>query len=358
MEGGGVEIQTYNDSVALTKAGFTVSIISSRKSSETRTDTRHTYPFTTADGVTLDICASTDSMTNSIIDADIVHIHATYSMRPAMMSAMKICNQIQKKYFVTLHTNSSHIPFSRLADMPLLEKDIILDDFKRYLSSDLCTIVGVSQSIQASLSDIGITKECCVIYNAKDWNSFFEYENTQISKVDVTYIGEISWMKGMHTLISAITILIEQKPDLKVRIIGNGQDKKQVIALVQALGLETHIEFIEYTENKYVYAYLQNTSLLVQPSLSESWGNIVMEALAAKTAVVVSKTEGLVELVEDGKIGDLFEKGNAADLAKKIQDRLDNPLSTAESDRVSAYITNKYSMQNRLEQMKKLYLAQ
>jgi glycosyltransferase involved in cell wall biosynthesis len=165
-------------------------------------------------------------------------------------------------------------------------------------------------------------------------------------------------MKGMHTLISAITILIEQKPDLKVRIIGNGQDKKQVIALVQALGLETHIEFIEYTENKYVYAYLQNTSLLVQPSLSESWGNIVMEALAAKTAVVVSKTEGLVELVEDGKIGDLFEKGNAADLAKKIQDRLDNPLSTAESDRVSAYITNKYSMQNRLEQMKKLYLAQ
>lgn len=359
QEGGGVEIQTYQDATELVLRGFSVCILSSRASSETYCSSKKTYPYVTDTGVILDLASSIDSIRSRIIDADIVHIQATFSMRPAMMSAMKICKELGKKYIVTLHTNASHISFSALADMSVLEKDMYIEEFKMLLSSSLCTVVGVSQSISQSLASLGIFKDYEVIYNAKNWNKFLASNSlscvSTIEVVDVTYIGEVSWMKGMHVLIGALTSITKTLPNIKVRVIGGGQNRKEVQTLVQSLGLLNNVIFVQYVENKDISQYLQATKILVQPSLSETWGNIVMEALVCGAYPVVSNTEGLPELVEYGRIGDVFEKGDVQDFSSKILNRISSPISMYKTGKSSKYIQEKYSMQNRIKALLKIY---
>ncbi len=354
QEGGGVEIQTYNDAVALTQRGFSVCIASSRASSETYQGGKSVYPQKTEQGVELDVIDSLQRLRERIMNADIVHIQATFSMRPAMMSAMKICISLQKKYIVTLHTNSSHIPFSVLAQVSAFEKDILLEEFTSLIENDLCTILGVSQSVSQSLAVLGIKKDYEIIYNAKEWSRFV-IPKESFDTVDITYVGEVSWMKGMYVFVGALTLLVKDKPNLKVRIIGGGQDKKEIQTLIQSLNLSSNVTFVSYVENKKLPTYLQSTSILVQPSLSETWGNIVMEAIVCGASTVVSDTEGLPELVEEGKIGDVFERGNVYDLYKKLLLRLQNPISESVQEKRSKYIRDVYSMNTRIQHLVTLY---
>lgn len=358
QEGGGIEIQTYQDAVEFVSRGFDVCILSSRSSSETYSGIKTTYPHKTEQGVELDCVTSLKMMQNRITNADIVHIQATFSMRPAMMSAMRMCVALRRKYVVTLHTNASHIPFSALASMSPLEKDILLEEFKSLISHSLCTIVGVSRSISQSFAILGVSKTFEIVYNAKDWKSFLAPNLQSISTinpVNITYVGEVSWMKGMHVFISSLSMLVKDIPNLSVRIIGGGQDIKCVEALVESLHLSANVTFVPYVENKDLPTYLKSTDILVQPSLSETWGNIVMEALVCGATPVVSNTEGLPELVEYGKFGDVFERGNAYDLRNKIFFRLKNPLSNLKKKKISAYIQRRYSMDTRIRKLMLVY---
>ena len=354
QEGGGVEIQTYNDAVSLKQRGFSVCIASSRASSETYVGGKNIYHQITNEGVELDVITTLKGLRERIMNSDIVHIQATFSMRPAMMSAMKICVSLNKKYIVTLHTNSSHIPFSALAQVSAFEKDILLEEFKSLIQNDLCTILGVSQSISQSLAVLGIKKNYEIIYNAKEWSRFV-IPKQSLDVVDITYVGEVSWMKGMHVFLGALTLLVKDRPNLKVRIIGGGQDKKEIQTLIQSLNLSSNVSFVSYVENKKLPTYLQSTSILVQPSLSETWGNIVMEAIVCGASAVVSDTEGLPELVEDGKIGDVFERGNVYDLYQKLLLRLQNPISDSERQKRSEHIKDMYSMNMRIQHLVTLY---
>jgi glycosyltransferase involved in cell wall biosynthesis len=357
QEGGGVEIYTYQDAVCLSQAGYKVSILSSRVSSETYA-TNIAYPCMTQDGVFLNYVNSLVHLKNKIEESDIIHIQATFSLRPAMMTAMRISKDLGKKYIVSLRTNSSHIPFSALASMPSLEKEILLEDFKTLLCHELCTIVGVSDSIQQSLEDIGVKKKCNILHNAKDWKTFLPLEDiSEIKKdIDLLYIGEISWMKGMHVFLAAITLIVDAIPNIKVCIVGNGQNKKDIEALATSLGLKDKVTFANYVCNKDIPKYICRAKVLIQPSLSESWGNIVMEAMALKTSVLVSDTEGLTELVEQGKVGNMFKKGNAHDLASKAIDILKNSYHNTEilAER-ALYVQQKYSMKNRMNKLLDIY---
>ena len=64
--------------------------------------------------------------------------------------------------------------------------------------------------------------------------------------------------------------------------------------------------------------------MFVQPSRFEGFGLTVAEAMAAKTPVLVSSGDGPEEVVDHGRYGYLFDKGNHVDLAKKLEDIINN----------------------------------
>ena len=71
-------------------------------------------------------------------------------------------------------------------------------------------------------------------------------------------------------------------------------------------------------------------AVLVLPSLwYENTPFVVLESFAARTPVVATDVGGLAEIVQDGVNGELFRRGDAADLARCLQGLVDDPTLLA-----------------------------
>ena len=105
--------------------------------------------------------------------------------------------------------------------------------------------------------------------------------------------------------------------------------------------------------------WLRAIDVFVLPSLSEALSNSLMEAMGCGCCAIASKVGGNPELVHHNETGLLFESGNAADLARQIQqvalnDGLRGRLSHAGAEWVSTHL----SQQASARRMEAIYLDQ
>jgi glycosyltransferase involved in cell wall biosynthesis len=73
-----------------------------------------------------------------------------------------------------------------------------------------------------------------------------------------------------------------------------------------------------------IWPWLRLADIVVIPSLKESFGLVAVEAMAAARPVIVARTEGLVEVIEAGKSGVLFESGDGPSLTMAISQLIDD----------------------------------
>lgn len=133
-------------------------------------------------------------------------------------------------------------------------------------------------------------------------------------------VGRIEDKKGQHLLIEALQILCDHGLAAHATIIGPVMDDayfSRIQAQVARLGLEENITF--YGGHKKPIAIMQAFDILVLATEIETFGLVLIEAMRSGVAVVGSNAGGVPEIIEDGISGLLFDPGNAADLATKIE---------------------------------------
>ncbi|MFA6391490.1 MAG: glycosyltransferase family 4 protein [Patescibacteria group bacterium] len=102
-------------------------------------------------------------------------------------------------------------------------------------------------------------------------------------------------------------------------VIGDGDLKEKYIKLAKELGISQQISFVGKLSNKEALQHLIQADLLVLPSTKvESFGLVLIEAMACAKPVIASNLPGVRTVVNDGVNGLLFEKGNVKDLTDKI----------------------------------------
>ena len=138
----------------------------------------------------------------------------------------------------------------------------------------------------------------------------------------VLFLGRISWKKRIDHLIRAIASV----PDAELIIAGN--DEENLIPSLQALILEMRVEnrvrFHGWVQGGDKQRLLSEASVLVLPSLSENFGNVILEALAAGTPVITTPGVGAAEIVQTERAG-LVVEGNPEAIARAIATILDDP---------------------------------
>jgi glycosyltransferase involved in cell wall biosynthesis len=141
----------------------------------------------------------------------------------------------------------------------------------------------------------------------------------------VGYIGQISWHKGVHVLLEALSRLPEAPISLKVYgDVTHYPDYAEKLRRIAEA--DPRIELAGTYHLSEVSMVLQELDVLVVPSLwYENSPNAILEAFAHKTPVIASALGGMAELVEDGKNGLLFETGSAESLASRLKLLLDEP---------------------------------
>src|SRR5205807_2485617 len=101
---------------------------------------------------------------------------------------------------------------------------------------------------------------------------------------------------------------------------------------------------------------LQQATVLLLPSLSETFGLVLLEAWAAGTPVMASRTSGASALIEHGRNGWLFDLADPTAFQHALEDALAHPDSSRDmAARGLEKVRNEYSVEATSRGMKRLY---
>jgi glycogen(starch) synthase len=140
----------------------------------------------------------------------------------------------------------------------------------------------------------------------------------------VSFVGRLVHEKGVHVLIGAVPKVLEKMHDVNFVIVGEGGMKDYLAQEAWDFGVASHVFFAGFVDEKTLISIYQASDAAVFPSLYEPFGITALEAMAAKTPVVVSDTGGLAEIVEHEKTGIKVYPDNSDSLAWGILRVLQN----------------------------------
>jgi 1,4-alpha-glucan branching enzyme len=171
----------------------------------------------------------------------------------------------------------------------------------------------------------------------------------------VLFVGRLVYEKGVHVLVNAAPKVLE-KANAKFIIVGNGYMKDQLSTIVNATGIANKVMFTGFVDDETLWKLQKCADVSVVPSLFEPFGIVALEAMAAKSPVVVSDTGGLSEIVNHDVDGVKVYAGNPDSLAWGIN-RVFTDETYANALRTNAYrkIQEKYNWDKSAQQTKTLY---
>lgn len=152
----------------------------------------------------------------------------------------------------------------------------------------------------------------------KKFKNLYKLENSFV----ITTVGRITQLKDLETFIQAIAIIKQKIPDAKGVIVGGVREDKEkyfrsLKNLVTHLNLEENIIF---TGSQYEVSQIYALSDVVVSSSKkpESFGRSVAEAIAMNTPVVATNHGGVLDIIDVGIAGYLFESMKVSNLAESI----------------------------------------
>lgn len=161
------------------------------------------------------------------------------------------------------------------------------------------------------------------------------------------FVGRLSAEKGIDVLMRAM----DQVPACRLNVIGSGPEEA-------ALSSHANIQRLGFLPRDQIFRYMQRASFLLMPSICyENFPLALVEAFACGLPVIASRIGAMAELIEDGKIGLLFEPGSAEDLAEKIVWAEANPEAMAAMGKYSRNVYEaKYTPERNYTQMMAIYM--
>ena len=173
----------------------------------------------------------------------------------------------------------------------------------------------------------------------------------------VLYVGRLVYEKGIHVLINAVPKVLE-KVNAKFIIVGSGYMKDQLLNIVRSMSLEHKVLFLGFADDETLLRLQKCADVSVVPSLFEPFGIVALEAMAAKSPVVVSDTGGLSEIVKHNVTGFKAYPNNPESLAWGITKiLLDENYRNYIRENAYRQVQDKYDWEKIALQTKAIYNA-
>jgi len=182
-------------------------------------------------------------------------------------------------------------------------------------------VIVVSEAVRTHWSQWVDPEKLCRVYNAVSLpNQLPSADKT--SPYQLTAIGRISPLKGHQYLVEMAAILMRQRADLQLVIVGDvfkGYEsyEESLKEQVRSLGLEDRIHLLGFRAD--MAAVFASTDLLIHPSiLPDSLPTVLLEAMSHGIPVVATQLGGNIELLDRGKNGLLIPVEDAETAAAQV----------------------------------------
>ncbi len=148
----------------------------------------------------------------------------------------------------------------------------------------------------------------------------------------IGFIGSFYAYEGLDLLISAVPLMLERFPDVRLLLVGGGPQEQALKALARSLSIADRVIFVGRVPHAEVQRYYSVVDLFAYPRHSMRLTELVtplkpLEAMAQGQLLVASDVGGHRELIRDAVTGVLFRAGSARSLADAAMGLLEKRAS-------------------------------
>jgi len=322
---------------------------------------------------------------------EVVHVHSF----PQAAAIIRFFHP-SVKIVVHLHVEWLNLMPPRVARRQVRDVDLLVN-CSEYLSEKM------RRALPASSAKIK------TIYNSVDVELFREKQYpppVEARAWRILFVGRISPEKGIHILLEAFQRLIDDGENVYLDIIGQdfiapievivGLSDSDIVSklkvfydttptaklrswlrgkfprrlrwlqdttyrgLLQRMvkgEMASRVRFVGYVPNEDLAHWYREADLVVLPSLYETFGIPLIEAMASGTPVLASRTGGIPEIIEDTRTGLLVEPGNVEQLAKGMSRLLRDSALRRQMGQVGRKrVAEKFSWEKTAETLARYYL--
>lgn len=247
-------------------------------------------------------------------DIDVVHLHWTRDIPTAVLAKL-----ISKKKPKLVQTRN--MTMTRFKD----------DVYHRWLYRHLDMMLPVTHQVKAQLERFipaDIRPRVEVLYMGAETPAMIDAEarrqlRTQYGLDDaftVGIVGRIEKGKGQYLVIEAVEKLNREGLDVRALIVGHAMREEYLAQLksgVHEKGFDEKVVFTGFTRE--AQTLMQVCDCLVLATDRETFGLVLIEAMAGGVAVIGTDNGGPLEIIDDGETGLLFKNRDSDDLAMQIR---------------------------------------
>jgi phosphatidylinositol alpha-mannosyltransferase len=232
-------------------------------------------------------------------DYDVIHIHGSLAPTLPVLS-LKVS---RKTNIFTFHAT--------------YESSNLCKIFKNYLKHYFRKIDGritVSATARESVYRY-FPADYRIIPNGVDRNRFKAFGKEK-NPFQILFVGRIEPRKGLQFLVNALVEVKRKFPRARLTVVGEGYKEMRLDIPAE---VENSISFLGFVKPSNLPKIFGKASVFVSPAISrESFGIVLLEAMAAETPVVASNIPGYRCVIQDGKNGLLVSPGNSKEIADKV----------------------------------------
>jgi phosphatidyl-myo-inositol alpha-mannosyltransferase len=192
-----------------------------------------------------------------------------------------------------------------------------------------------------------------IVPNGVDIDAAPKGPKPQSDELRLLFVGRAEERKGLPVLLSAFQALVEHVPS---RLTIVGADPEDVSRLVSDPDVLSHIDVLGKVSDSVLWRQLGDADLLCAPSLAgESFGMVLIEAMAAGTPVIASKIAGYSDVVTDGVDGVLVPPADPQALAEEMQLLAHEPERLTAMGEAGRQSAERYAWPRVADEVKQVY---
>jgi glycosyltransferase involved in cell wall biosynthesis len=242
-------------------------------------------------------------------DEGISHVHA-HHLHSEAVAAMMVAGFLGLPYSFKCYTVKTYYPETLLVKVTRCARFVIAD----------------THQVQAFLVSRGADPRTThLLRNALPLADFrFRDREPSSEPPIILAVGRLDYKKGFHVLLSACSLLREQGIRFRCVIVGDGDQREDLLHRKTSLNLDEHVDMVGEAGFSEVQQWYERATLLVMPSVVAADGStdglptVIVEAFACGVPVIGTLTAGIPEVIQDGTNGWVVSAESPHELAGRM----------------------------------------
>lgn len=179
-------------------------------------------------------------------------------------------------------------------------------------------LIAVSNEIKKILISNGVhSSRISVVHNGRAFSNEGTVTKHNHDHFSIITVGRLEWVKGHQYLLQALSEL--KNTNWILKICGTGQEEDRLKQLAEKLGLSAKVDFLGWVDPVEVSEQIEQSDILVLPSLSESFPLVALEAGEKQVPVIATDVGDVREMIPDPSLGWLVPKENPNSIAEALE---------------------------------------